>query len=197
MNLQRIKKANGNQENIELDYQIKGVVAKLSSMGINVEDLTLWTGIPNTPQSHCGVFSVLPVAPNRPICFYKLLSKNAFTASAATSSSAPSMLTVTISPCFTHRLIIFISCDAYADFPSFVTVTTASLYSFAVLASSPAGRAWIPSGSVIVYSNYFMIPIPFLSDFKPEYQYHSKLCTTADNTGANAIIFVVLHKHLL
>lgn len=41
MNLQRIKKANGNHENIELDYQLKGVVAKLSSMGINVEDLTL------------------------------------------------------------------------------------------------------------------------------------------------------------
>lgn len=41
MNLQRIKKANGNQENFELDYQLKGVVAKLSSMGINVEDLTL------------------------------------------------------------------------------------------------------------------------------------------------------------
>lgn len=41
MNLQRIKKANGSQENIELNYQLKGVVAKLSSMGINVEDLTL------------------------------------------------------------------------------------------------------------------------------------------------------------
>lgn len=41
MNLQRIKKANGNQINEELDYQLKGVVAKLSSMGINIEDLTL------------------------------------------------------------------------------------------------------------------------------------------------------------
>ena len=41
MNLQRIKKANGEQKNIELDYQLKGAVAKLSSMGINVEDLTL------------------------------------------------------------------------------------------------------------------------------------------------------------
>lgn len=41
MNLQRIKKANGNTENSELDYQIKVVIAKLSSMGINVEDLTL------------------------------------------------------------------------------------------------------------------------------------------------------------
>ena len=39
--LQRIKKANGNTENVELDYQIKVVTAKLSSMGINVEDLTL------------------------------------------------------------------------------------------------------------------------------------------------------------
>lgn len=41
MNLQRIKKANGNQENKELDYQLKGVIAKLSSMGVNVEDITL------------------------------------------------------------------------------------------------------------------------------------------------------------
>lgn len=39
--LQRIKKANGNTENSELDYQIKVVTAKLSSMGVNVEDLTL------------------------------------------------------------------------------------------------------------------------------------------------------------
>ncbi len=41
MNLQRIKKANGDSENSELDYQLKGVTAKLSSFGINVEDLTL------------------------------------------------------------------------------------------------------------------------------------------------------------
>ena len=41
MNLQRIKKANGDTENKELDYQIKGLVAKLSSFGVNIEDLTL------------------------------------------------------------------------------------------------------------------------------------------------------------
>ncbi len=39
--LQRIKKANGGNENAELDYQIRVAVAKLSSMGINIEDLTL------------------------------------------------------------------------------------------------------------------------------------------------------------
>ena len=39
--LQRIKKANGNTENSVLDYQIRIVTAKLSSMGVNVEDLTL------------------------------------------------------------------------------------------------------------------------------------------------------------
>ena len=39
--LQRIKKANGNNENAELDYQIKVVNAKLSSLGVNVEDRTL------------------------------------------------------------------------------------------------------------------------------------------------------------
>ncbi len=41
MNLQRIKKANCDTENKELDYQIKGLVAKLSSFGVNIEDLTL------------------------------------------------------------------------------------------------------------------------------------------------------------
>lgn len=41
MNLQRIKKANGEHDNPELDYQIKGVISKLSSMGVNVEDITL------------------------------------------------------------------------------------------------------------------------------------------------------------
>lgn len=41
MNLQRIKKANGDYENKELDYQLKGVIAKLSSLGVNVEDITL------------------------------------------------------------------------------------------------------------------------------------------------------------
>lgn len=36
MNLQRIKKANGDRENIELDYQLKGLVAKLSSFGVHL-----------------------------------------------------------------------------------------------------------------------------------------------------------------
>ncbi len=40
-NLQRIKKANGNVTNEELDYQIKTTTAKLSSMSVNVEDLAL------------------------------------------------------------------------------------------------------------------------------------------------------------
>lgn len=39
--LQRIKKANGDHENPELDYQLKVTVAKLSSMGVSVEDITL------------------------------------------------------------------------------------------------------------------------------------------------------------
>ncbi len=39
--LQRIKKENGSQENKELDYQIKVTAAKLSSLGVNVEDITL------------------------------------------------------------------------------------------------------------------------------------------------------------
>lgn len=41
MNLQRIKKANKDHENEELDYQLRGVIVKLSSMGVNVEDITL------------------------------------------------------------------------------------------------------------------------------------------------------------
>ena len=40
-NLQRIKKANGETVNEELDYQIKTLMAMLASMGVNVEDLTL------------------------------------------------------------------------------------------------------------------------------------------------------------
>lgn len=39
--LQRIKKANGNVENEELNYQLKITIAKLSSLGISVEDITL------------------------------------------------------------------------------------------------------------------------------------------------------------
>ena len=39
--LQCIKKANHDTPNEELDYQIKTTTAKLSSMDINVEDLTL------------------------------------------------------------------------------------------------------------------------------------------------------------
>ncbi len=39
--LQRIKKANGDCENKELDYQIKVTIAKLSSLGVSVEDITL------------------------------------------------------------------------------------------------------------------------------------------------------------
>lgn len=39
--LQRIKKANNNVENEELEYQIRATTAKLSSMGVDVEDLTL------------------------------------------------------------------------------------------------------------------------------------------------------------
>lgn len=39
--LQRIKKANKDAPNEELEYQIKATTAKLSSMGVNVENLTL------------------------------------------------------------------------------------------------------------------------------------------------------------
>ena len=40
-NLQQIKQANGDHKNQVLDSLIKVTVAKLSSMGINVEDITL------------------------------------------------------------------------------------------------------------------------------------------------------------
>lgn len=39
--LQRIKKVNNNVENEELEYQIRATTAKLFSMGVNVDDLTL------------------------------------------------------------------------------------------------------------------------------------------------------------
>lgn len=41
IDLQRIKRANGDTVNPELDYQIKVTTAKLSSMGVSVEDITL------------------------------------------------------------------------------------------------------------------------------------------------------------
>ncbi len=39
--LQRIKKANGDYENSELNYELKLIAAKLSSLGVNIEDITL------------------------------------------------------------------------------------------------------------------------------------------------------------
>ena len=39
--LQRVKRANGNHENEELEYLIKITTAKLASLGVNVEDITL------------------------------------------------------------------------------------------------------------------------------------------------------------
>ncbi len=39
--LQQIKKANGNYNNPQLDYYIKVTIAKLSSFGVSVEDITL------------------------------------------------------------------------------------------------------------------------------------------------------------
>ncbi len=39
--LQQIKKANGDHPNEMLDYFIRVTIAKLSSMGVNVEDITL------------------------------------------------------------------------------------------------------------------------------------------------------------
>lgn len=40
-NYQQIKKANGDHENQFLDYLIKVTTAKLSSLGVSVEDITL------------------------------------------------------------------------------------------------------------------------------------------------------------
>ena len=39
--LQQIKKANGDYKNEMLDYLIKVTTAKLSSLGVNVEDINL------------------------------------------------------------------------------------------------------------------------------------------------------------
>ncbi len=39
--LQQVRKANGGHENEMLDYLIKVTTVKLSSLGINVEDITL------------------------------------------------------------------------------------------------------------------------------------------------------------
>ena len=39
--LQRIKRANNGVVNKELEYQIKVTIAKLASLGVSVEDITL------------------------------------------------------------------------------------------------------------------------------------------------------------
>ena len=39
--LQKIKKANGDHENKELDYQIKVTLAKLASLSVSAEDITI------------------------------------------------------------------------------------------------------------------------------------------------------------
>lgn len=39
--LQKIKKANGDHENKELDYQIKVTLAKLALLGVSAEDITI------------------------------------------------------------------------------------------------------------------------------------------------------------
>lgn len=39
--LQKIKKANGDHENKELDFQIKVTLAKLASLGVSAEDITI------------------------------------------------------------------------------------------------------------------------------------------------------------
>ena len=39
--LQRIKRANNGVEYQELEYQIKVTIAKLASLGVSVEDITL------------------------------------------------------------------------------------------------------------------------------------------------------------
>ena len=39
--LQRIKRANNGVENQELEYQTKVTIAKLASLGVSVEDITL------------------------------------------------------------------------------------------------------------------------------------------------------------
>ena len=39
--LQRIKRANNGVENQELEYQNKVTIAKLASLGVSVEDITL------------------------------------------------------------------------------------------------------------------------------------------------------------
>lgn len=39
--LQKIKKANGDHKNKELDFQIKVTLAKLASLGVSAEDITI------------------------------------------------------------------------------------------------------------------------------------------------------------
>lgn len=67
----------------------------------------------------------------------------------------------TVCPHFTARDINAISLDASTVLPSFVIVILLS-YFFPSFASIPAGLAWIPISSLIVYSNFFILLSPFV-----------------------------------
>ena len=95
---------------------------------------------------------------------YKLFSKNSFSDATAASSSAPSADTVTVSPCFTPRDISIISCVSFFVLPSFVMVHSDSNF-LASFTRSPAGLAWIPTLSLFLFSNFFIIFSPFILYF--------------------------------
>ena len=74
---------------------------------------------------------------------YRFASKNSLRPAIAASSSAPSAVTVTVSPCFTPRDISIISCVSFFVLPSFVIVHSDS-YFFASFTRSPAGLRGFP-----------------------------------------------------
>ena len=76
--------------------------------------------------------------------------RNFWIASAAASSSSPSTLMVTVSPCLTPMPIRAISLRISQLLPSFSRVAVLAK-PFTVLTSRPAGRAWMPQASLIVY----------------------------------------------
>src|SRR5699024_10820243 len=80
---------------------------------------------------------------------------NFWMASAAASSSSPSTLMVTVSPCLTPMPMRAISLRISQLLPSFSMVAVLT-WPLTTLTSRPAWRAWMPQASLMVYWNSFI-----------------------------------------
>ena len=83
---------------------------------------------------------------------YRFSLKNCSMAAQLDSSLPPSTVTVTVSPVLMPMPMRAMSLVAAADLlPSALVIVTVLSRPLAALANRPAGRAWMPIGSVMVY----------------------------------------------